>query len=244
MAKISIAGSGTCNASQETFYERVSISGSGTVTGYLNCGSIGIAGSGTIRAETHCTGKISTAGVGKFTELVEADEISTAGVATFLGKAVSRLIHTAGTVGFEDVEAVDFNVAGAMDAKNVSAENMNISGAAMITGLLNAENIKIKLNAKNVINEIGCTNLEVKLDDRLSNGFHIGRIGAISSKNGKGHLECELIEGDTISLINTTAKTVRGKKIVIGENCKIERVEYSESLEIDESSEVKNQIRI
>ncbi|MCL0069946.1 hypothetical protein M1O56_05235 [Dehalococcoidia bacterium] len=61
---------------------------------------------------------------------------------------------------------------------------------------------------------------------------------------GLGILETELIEGDEILLEWTRAKTVRGKQIVIGEGCEIERVEYSESLEVDESARVGERVKL
>jgi len=61
---------------------------------------------------------------------------------------------------------------------------------------------------------------------------------------GLGILETELIEGHDILLEWTRAKTVRGKQIVIGEGCEIERVEYSESLEVDESARVGERVKL
>ncbi|MFQ6090422.1 MAG: hypothetical protein ACE5LD_03185, partial [Candidatus Bipolaricaulia bacterium] len=61
---------------------------------------------------------------------------------------------------------------------------------------------------------------------------------------GSGTLETELIEGDEIYLEWTKAKTVRGKKITIGEGCEIERVEYSEKLEVADGAEIKEQVKL
>ncbi|HIC96284.1 TPA: hypothetical protein EYP12_06635 [Candidatus Bipolaricaulota bacterium] len=61
---------------------------------------------------------------------------------------------------------------------------------------------------------------------------------------GFGTLEAELIEGDEISLEWTRARTVRGKKIEIGEGCEIERVEYSEELRVSPGAEVKERVKL
>jgi cytoskeletal protein CcmA (bactofilin family) len=64
------------------------------------------------------------------------------------------------------------------------------------------------------------------LGEKLSNLTH-----PITLSFGNGRLEAETIEGDTVELENTTAQVVRGARVVIGEGCSIDRVEYSESLD-------------
>jgi cytoskeletal protein CcmA (bactofilin family) len=64
------------------------------------------------------------------------------------------------------------------------------------------------------------------LGEKLSNLTH-----PITLSFGNGRLEVETIEGDTVELENTTAQVVRGARVVIGEGCSIERVEYSERLD-------------
>ena len=55
---------------------------------------------------------------------------------------------------------------------------------------------------------------------------------------------CPIIEGDEVTLIHTTSKVVRGKNVRIGCNCVIDRVEYSESLDVDESATVGERVKI
>ena len=47
-----------------------------------------------------------------------------------------------------------------------------------------------------------------------------------------------LVIGDYIELINVKAHEVRGKHIKIGPNCRIDRVEYHKTLEVDPTSRV------
>lgn len=65
-------------------------------------------------------------------------------------------------------------------------------------------------------------NIEIDLDDFEPSGI----------------LEVQTIEGDEIYLENTKAKVVRGTQITIGKGCQIDRVEYSDSLEVDEHAAV------
>ena len=72
--------------------------------------------------------------------------------------------------------------------------------------------------------------------------------GGKSGKGGKGGddhiLEVETIEGDSVKLEATHAALVRGKKVKIGPKCKIDTVEYSESIEVDEDAKVKKQVKV
>jgi len=51
-------------------------------------------------------------------------------------------------------------------------------------------------------------------------------------------LVVETVEGDEVFLENTRADVVRGSKVTIGRGCRVKRVEYAESLEVDESAQV------
>jgi cytoskeletal protein CcmA (bactofilin family) len=57
-------------------------------------------------------------------------------------------------------------------------------------------------------------------------------------------LEVDTIEGDEIYLENTKADIVRGKHVTIGHGCRIERVEYSEELIIEEDAHVGEQEKV
>ncbi len=82
-----------------------------------------------------------------------------------------------------------------------------------------------------------------KLIDQL--GDSLGDFGLhVSGFVGKGSLEAHLIEGDEIYLESTKAHLVRGKRVTLGPDCEIEKVEYQESLEIDEQSRVNSRERV
>lgn len=60
--------------------------------------------------------------------------------------------------------------------------------------------------------------------------------------NKVGVLEVDLIEADDIYIENVNADCVRGKNIVIGSNCHIKQVEYTDEIEISKNSIVDNSI--
>lgn len=51
-------------------------------------------------------------------------------------------------------------------------------------------------------------------------------------------LETRLIEGDEIYLENTHAEVVRGVRVTLGRGCRIGRVEYAETLKVDDEAQV------
>lgn len=56
-------------------------------------------------------------------------------------------------------------------------------------------------------------------------------------------LEVETIEGEDIDLESTKAELVRGRNVVIGAGCEIERVEYSGTLTVDKAAKVGEQVK-
>jgi cytoskeletal protein CcmA (bactofilin family) len=93
--------------------------------------------------------------------------------------------------------------------------------------------------------------IDLKIDfDKLAE--ELGKLGEsfghlslhLGNLSGHGRLVTETIEADEIYLEATEAKTVRGKRVVIGPDCRIESVEYEESCEVDESSSVAHQNKV
>ncbi len=58
-----------------------------------------------------------------------------------------------------------------------------------------------------------------------------------------GILEIGLIEADDIYVENVNADCIRGKNVVIGSNCHIKQVEYTNEIEISKNSTVENSIK-
>lgn len=98
-------------------------------------------------------------------------------------------------------------------------------GSANIKGILSADIIEIDPREKSKINEIGGSAIIIKKKGFFRSG-------------GYGRVEANLIEGDNITLESTKCKMVRGKNVIILGDCTIDKIEYTESLTVDESSRV------
>lgn len=249
MAELKINGSGSLNAGGE-YYDYVGISGSGKIAGNLSCKELKISGSGKIDGDVNCDGEIKISGSGAISGSVKAAFISTSGAAMFDKNIKCDNFSISGTGKvLGDVDCKKLNVAGAASLRNVSAsEEAVIKGTAKVTGLLNAESVIINLNGSVNISEIGCTKLFV--GRRRSNGSNVKvkimnlTLFEVYKDKGSGNLRAGTIEGDEINLEYTEADTVRGGKVVIGKGCTIGRVEYTETLEVDESSKVTERVKI
>ncbi|MFB6285491.1 MAG: polymer-forming cytoskeletal protein [Candidatus Bipolaricaulia bacterium] len=70
-------------------------------------------------------------------------------------------------------------------------------------------------------------------------GSKLGNLGlSMTGIGGHGTLRADAIEGDEIYLESTQAKLVRGKRVLIGPDCEIERVEYEDEIRVHDQADV------
>jgi len=124
---------------------------------------------------------------------------------------------------------------GATISGNCSAEAFTGKGLFAIGGLLSADTIHFQLSGECRAKEIGGERINIKraskfgFIDSLAFGFLRGQHAALLADS---------IEGDDIYLEHTTAAHVRGNRVTIGPNCKIEHVESKEYYRVDPDSTV------
>jgi len=222
---LSISGSGEINGGT---YESVQISGSAKITGDVTAlnrcscsGSTKIVGSLKTK-QLHCSGSCSIAGS------LEAQEIHSSGSWSVGGAMVCQDFRSSGSTKIgKDLRARTVDCSGALTVHgDVAAEQFTLAGGFSIDGLLNADRIRIKLGNDAMAREIGGTIVECR--SHRSNRF----------------LRVETVEADEIHLENTLAQVVRGRIVRIGPACKIQRVEYAESLEVSPGAEVSQQVKV
>jgi len=232
----SIAGSGKLSGG---VYDMVKVAGSGKIEGDIDANRITTAGSCKIEGKVK-TKQMKTAGACKIIGDVQAKELKAAGSCSIEGKVQADLFKSSGSGSvLKSVTAKEVELAGACKVGgDVEADHFTSHGSIDIGGLLSADEIQIKLGGRSKVREIGGERIEVR---RYGKGWRsIINFGGW----GLGSLEAETIEGDEIYLEATKAKVVRGKKVVIGEDCEIDTVEYEESIDVHESSTVKEKVKI
>ncbi|MDU5021985.1 MAG: hypothetical protein E6269_15690, partial [Clostridiales bacterium] len=165
--------------------------------------------------------EFKVSGVLKSSESLQAQSIDVSGVATIGKNIKSQKIFGEGCIKVKE---------------EIESEKIDLQGNIICEGLINCEDFYLFTEGESKIGEIGATNIEICGGEKSRNIFNI----FIPKRIKNNHAYIKVIEGDNIKLSNCDVDIVRGKNIVIGENCKINKVEYSESIDINELSKVDN----
>ena len=210
-----VSGSGVVPAGE---YRSISCSGSARISGDVRCQSLSVAGSARADGAIDCTGAVKVSG--SFRGMgVRADLLSASGSCRLEGDVQAKTVKCSGSC----------KVSGA-----VTAEEVHLSGSAAIDGLLNAERIELVIEESR-IGSVGGAEIRVR------GGKNCGLFGWFN--RAKTTLVTDSIEGDRVELAGVVAKVVRTTDAVIGENCRIDVLEYSGNAEISPSAEVKQVVR-
>lgn len=234
----------------------VQISGSGKLLGPVECTSFHVSGAAkvesgglTVRGPVVCSGAAKVEGPLYAQSARVSGSLSTEAEAVLEELAEvsgSFKIEGALRVGSLKVSGVckaeagirgdEITVSGVLKTPaDVQAETLRSSGALSIDGLLNAERVEIELNGENNVHSIGGGSVRVR---RKSTGF------SLFGMQRRTRLNTELIEADEIDLEYTNAQTVRGVNVHIGNECVIDRVEYSGTLTTDAYATIGERIKI
>ncbi|MFN2746801.1 polymer-forming cytoskeletal protein [Bacillus sp. z60-18] len=214
-------------------FQSVELNGKGTVNGDIDCKRLICNGTGTVNGNVKAdTVKIS--GHAKLNGGITASSVRIDGSAKVEQDISAEKVEIAGYAGLGGhIKGDELIVMGkASIGKDCEVEHFSAEGCFTIDGLLNAEQIEIKVHGgESKVKEIGgrriiCTAHQSKLLSFLTPLISPPRLSA------------ELIEGDHIELANTTAKIVRGNTVIIGDNCEIGLIEYREDLKQAKSAKV------
>ncbi len=249
---LSISGAGKATGG---VYESIKISGSGKIEGAVEAETITISGSGKIEGGVKAQ-SLRVSGAGKIMGAAEVRELQVSGSGKIEGDVRGESFHASGSCKVQgSVRTGELSTSGSMKiAQDVHAKNAKFSGSARVGGqvqaerfyasgafhiekLLSADVIEVRLYGRSYAGEIGGEKIDVR---KYEGGIWFLRW----LWGGDQRLETNNIEADEIYLEATVAKIVRGKRVTIGKECRIEHLEYSESVQIDPSSTVKEQVRV
>ena len=239
---IEISGSGKIAAGH---YGKVEISGSGRCDGDIICTKCDVAGSmkteGSITAEE----KIDISGSFKGKGNITCRDFEVAGSATVEGTIeTSGKTDISGSLRCGSLSCGRVSIAGLIKAEgNVEAEQAEFDGGGEIKGLLNAENIRIRLAGKPESFRAGSIGGSRILAMRAKTTEFFSKITSLSLLTG-GRLTADLIEGDDIDLIQTDCPKVSGARVIIRSGCRIGLVEYTESLQVEEGAVVERREKV
>ena len=227
--------------------QSVNVAGSARIGGGKYAG-IRCAGSAHIGADVeaqsiHCAGSLHAEGsvageevrvsgsahIGSNLDVGEGNisgSLKVGGGATIRHEAkVSGSVHIAGKLVGEK-----FRCSGSLHVdEEIALESLAVSGAIECPGMVTADSIRLAVGGwTSHIGELAGSLIEVEEGH--------GRAGAFWQKmfgEPSGRVVVQEISGDQVRLICTTSKLVRGDEVTIGRGCRIDRVEYRKSLNVD-----------
>ncbi|WP_010274771.1 hypothetical protein [Paenibacillus senegalensis] len=227
---ITLSGSGTIAAGR---YNRVKIAGSGKISGDVEANQLKINGSASLKGRARIN-EISVNGSVKFNEDVEAMKCVINGSASSDAVLDIANLTVNGSIQGSQLRTTKLKNQGSISMETVEAEEFISKGTFSISKELNAHHVQGILYGSSFAREIGGERIEIE-----SVTSKQGVWGALLSLfKSTPLLKADSIEGTVIYLENTNAKVVRGERIRIGPNCKIECVEYLDTLEVSPESKV------
>lgn len=200
-----------------------------------------------------CFQTVKIDGIGRIDGDVACDDFIVSGRAEVQGSIAAEKMEMKGTLSTQgNVKAKLSRLDGRAKIEgNYAGETLAINGSVTITGscetekfsangrlqvgTLNADAVNITLHGYCKIGEIGGERIQV----RRQRGIDLARWLKLLPLPIGNHLTVQTIEGDHIYLEYTTAEVVRGANIVIGPGCEIDLIEYTNKLEQDKRSKVK-----
>lgn len=238
----SISGAGKISGG---LYERISISGAGKIDGDVDAEEISASGAVKIAGRTIAS-RLRASGSIAFDDDAQIGEAEISGSCRFKGNLKVKEIKSSGSIKVSgNILGEYVKISGGLGVDgNVETDIFRMSGAFAIDQLLSADKVEISMGGRCRVREIGGERIEVRRHDWRGRRSILSGLARLFGHGEAAELRCQLIEGDEIYLEATRAETVRGKKIVIGKDCTIEAVEYSESLAVDDSAVVRNKVQI
>lgn len=237
------------------------VNGDGTFkSAIIRCGTLKVAGDIDCNGDIDIKGSFTVYGDADFEGNTACERIKVMGDIDQQGNMnVIDTVEIMGDAAFsEGIKAGDIKIYGDIEksryvkGKNISiygdlcvqgdveGEKIAVKGDTDCDGLINGEEIYLDAYNDHRVKEIGGKIIRITVGGEK--GLKLFSMFS-GSKYGKG-LRCKCIEGDDIELWNTKADMVRGKRVVICNECVIEKVEYSGVLIIEGNGIVKESIRI
>ena len=232
-----ISGSGAIPSGE---YEKISVSGRGSLCGLVRCASF--SASGTTKGEAlECAEDMNVSGSLSFSGDVKAKRICVSGTLKCNGALAAReAIGCSGTIKCDrSVKCDRLALSGSLCAGDgVEAESIRARGVLNCKGLLNAEEIDLRFDRSSHIGGIGGGKIECRMT------FHKKLRRALlppfsrKKKANRNLSVANAIEGNEIILDGVNCPRVTGENVNIGKGCVIELLQYSRSFTVSPKATV------
>ena len=214
-------------------YGRVEVNGMAKMQGDIACETCEVNGSAQVDGSLRVEGRLEVNGRMSVDGAVWAGVFEINGLCDVDGNCeVAERAEVSGMARIEGaLRAGVLKIGGRVQVEGpIEAERVHVTGNVRCGALMNADVIEFELMGKSKVREIGCTTLMAA----------VGSGGWFS----KPRLEVETIEGDRIEVEAVLARRIRGDVVVIGDDCRVDRVEYRTSFERRGSAVVGEAVQI
>lgn len=232
-------------------YENVSINGLNTVKGSISANTISINSKSTVEGSVKAN-SMTIKGISNIKGELRVRSLNNAGYLKIKGKSICESITNNGryySVG--SINTHTFESEGLVESSlDIKAESFNSNGQILVKGILSAKTADITIIGFGCINHIKAENLKISKGNDISINPIIYTFikPFLALRNSKNiilnRLRVDSISASQVEAEYTYAKVVRGDTVKIGPGCKIDRVEYTRSIEIAEGSKVRKKVRI
>ncbi len=177
-------------------------------------------------------------GVNKIHGDLTCNSLHIEGVSTIVGQLTTGPAHLAGTCKVSgSVKTEDFSFYGVVTVNgDMQCETLTAEGALDVSGALNAEDIRLVMSHSSQVREV------------YGHSFSLicihGSVWLSLLRARRQGFTSELVECDEVSVEHSQIKTLRGARVRVGPKCRIELLEYSESLDVDKTSVVDKIVRV
>ncbi|WP_341301020.1 hypothetical protein MHB44_22865 [Lysinibacillus sp. FSL H8-0500] len=179
---------------------------------------------------------------------VRMKKVSTHGHSSFYFPTIVQVFNSTGSCTLKDYCEIDeLTNAGNIKISDGCVQKINSSGKLMIEGKLQSERFEalgIVKAAELVTNHFHLKlSGESKIDRLLAENVVIEKDKVTLIPLFKKRLICHTISGKQLKLSYTSAAIVEGEVVIVGENCLIERLYYTDEYSIASNAVVHHIIR-
>ncbi len=214
-------------------YNEVRTSGSSKLKGLVQCKTF--HSSGSCKGEDLlCEQTCKTSGSVSFSGNITAEVIHTSGSFSCQGNITATTLHHSGSFRCGgNMKCQQLHTSGSLKAEGgIEAENICVNGVVHCHDLINAESIKIHFFEGMKIGSVGGSNITFTSHKKFLKFI-------IKKSNAGKILVANAIEGDQINIEYTHCPLVTGRNVTIRKGCKIDLVQYTDSVEIHPDAKVE-----
>lgn len=183
-------------------------------------------------------------GVASINGDISCKEMDIQGVSTVNGSLNCNSLTIEGTCKVKGgIKSERCNLSGLLNIEgDLETESFTGTGSFKIGKTLNAEDVDVRFVYGSGASEVCGQDIYIRKEKSYAATEFI--MDLIPWRHKGKNFQCSLIEGDMIDIECVECAAVRGKKVKIGAECKVDLVEYHDTVEVHPSAKVARSIKL